>query len=68
MRNVGMYRIQRFDSTTTGLHWQIHKDAAATGGAGEPEGDRGRPRRSPGRLLRPSAPPPRIDEMILPAS
>src|SRR6476619_6794241 len=29
MRNVGMYRIQRFDSTTTGLHWQIHKDAAA---------------------------------------
>ncbi len=29
MRNVGMYRIQRFDSATAALHWQIHKDAAA---------------------------------------
>ncbi len=23
--NLGMYRIQRFDNTTTGIHWQIHK-------------------------------------------
>ncbi len=23
--NLGMYRIQRFDKTTTGIHWQIHK-------------------------------------------
>jgi menaquinone biosynthesis decarboxylase len=23
--NLGMYRMQRFDSRTTGLHWQIHK-------------------------------------------
>lgn len=23
--NLGMYRIQRFDDTTTGIHWQIHK-------------------------------------------
>src|SRR3712207_239210 len=23
--NLGMYRIQRHDSTTTGVHWQIHK-------------------------------------------
>ena len=23
--NLGMYRIQRFDETTTGIHWQIHK-------------------------------------------
>jgi 3-polyprenyl-4-hydroxybenzoate decarboxylase len=23
--NVGMYRIQRFDDTSTGIHWQIHK-------------------------------------------
>lgn len=23
--NLGMYRIQRYDSQTTGLHWQIHK-------------------------------------------
>ena len=28
-RNVGMYRVQVFDATTTGMHWQIHKDAAA---------------------------------------
>jgi 4-hydroxy-3-polyprenylbenzoate decarboxylase len=29
MRNVGMYRVQKFDTTTTAMHWQIHKDAAA---------------------------------------
>ena len=23
--NLGMYRIQRYDKTTTGIHWQIHK-------------------------------------------
>ncbi|HEY0003640.1 MAG TPA: UbiD family decarboxylase [Pyrinomonadaceae bacterium] len=23
--NLGMYRMQRYDSQTTGLHWQIHK-------------------------------------------
>ncbi len=23
--NLGMYRIQRYDQTTTGIHWQIHK-------------------------------------------
>lgn len=23
--NLGMYRIQRYDRTTTGIHWQIHK-------------------------------------------
>ncbi len=23
--NLGMYRMQRFDSTSTGMHWQIHK-------------------------------------------
>jgi len=27
-RNVGMYRMQVYDSRTTGLHWHIHKDAA----------------------------------------
>lgn len=26
-RNVGCYRMQVYDSTTTGMHWQIHKDA-----------------------------------------
>jgi len=25
-RNIGMYRIQIYDNTTTGMHWQIHKD------------------------------------------
>ncbi|HEY3862843.1 MAG TPA: menaquinone biosynthesis decarboxylase [Verrucomicrobiae bacterium] len=30
-RNVGMYRIQIFDQTTTGMHWQLHKVAARHG-------------------------------------
>lgn len=25
IRNVGMYRMQVFDNTTTGMHWQLHK-------------------------------------------
>jgi 4-hydroxy-3-polyprenylbenzoate decarboxylase len=29
VRNVGMYRVQKLDATTTAMHWQIHKDAAA---------------------------------------
>src|SRR5215210_8796494 len=28
-RNVGMYRMQKIDATTTYMHWQIHKDGAA---------------------------------------
>ena len=28
MRNVGMYRMQRFDKHTTGMHWHIHKTGA----------------------------------------
>src|SRR3712207_3900493 len=28
-RNVGMYRMQKLDSRTTAMHWQIHKDGAA---------------------------------------
>jgi len=27
-QNVGMYRMQKFDSITTGMHWQIHKHGA----------------------------------------
>ncbi len=27
-RNVGMYRLQKFDSKTTGMHWHIHKNGA----------------------------------------
>lgn len=28
-RNVGMYRLQKYDSQTTGMHWHMHKDGAA---------------------------------------
>ncbi len=28
VRNVGMYRMQVYDSRTTGMHWHIHKDGA----------------------------------------
>jgi len=27
-RNAGMYRLQKFDASTTGMHWHIHKDGA----------------------------------------
>ena len=27
-RNVGMYRMQRFDKHTTGMHWHVHKTGA----------------------------------------
>src|SRR5688500_11528408 len=30
-RNVGMYRMQKFDSRTTGMHWQLHKTGAEHG-------------------------------------
>ena len=29
IRNIGMYRIQKYDGLTTGMHWQIHKVGAA---------------------------------------
>ena len=28
VKNVGLYRMQIYDSKTTGMHWHIHKDAA----------------------------------------
>ena len=28
LRNVGMYRMQRFDKHSTGMHWHIHKTGA----------------------------------------
>lgn len=28
-RNVGMYRLQKYDSQTTGMHWHMHKDGAS---------------------------------------
>lgn len=27
-RNVGMYRLQIYDDTTTGMHWHVHKNGA----------------------------------------
>lgn len=27
-RNAGMYRLQKFDAQTTGMHWHVHKDGA----------------------------------------
>jgi 4-hydroxy-3-polyprenylbenzoate decarboxylase len=27
-RNCGMYRVQQYDRSTCGMHWQIHKDGA----------------------------------------
>jgi 4-hydroxy-3-polyprenylbenzoate decarboxylase len=27
VRNLGLYRLQRHDRTTIGMHWQIHKDS-----------------------------------------
>jgi 4-hydroxy-3-polyprenylbenzoate decarboxylase len=27
-RNVGMYRLQKYDGNTTGMHWHIHKNGA----------------------------------------
>ena len=29
LQNVGMYRMQRYDSKTTGMHWQRHKQGRA---------------------------------------
>ncbi|MFZ4116458.1 MAG: menaquinone biosynthesis decarboxylase [Chthoniobacterales bacterium] len=31
VRNIGMYRMQVYDGSTTGMHWQIHKVAARHG-------------------------------------
>ncbi|WP_456431233.1 menaquinone biosynthesis decarboxylase [Nitratifractor sp.] len=28
MQNLGMYRLQQYDRTRLGMHWQIHKDAS----------------------------------------
>jgi 4-hydroxy-3-polyprenylbenzoate decarboxylase len=39
-RNVGLYRLQRHDSRTVGLHWQIHKDSNAHHAVAERRGER----------------------------
>jgi 4-hydroxy-3-polyprenylbenzoate decarboxylase len=39
-RNLGMYRLQRHDERTLGLHWQIHKDSNAHHAVAERLGQR----------------------------
>jgi 4-hydroxy-3-polyprenylbenzoate decarboxylase len=39
-RNLGMYRLQRHDQRTLGLHWQIHKDSTAHHAVAERRGER----------------------------
>jgi len=39
-RNCGMYRLQVFDSRTTGMHWQIHKTGARHYAIHEARGER----------------------------
>ena len=39
-RNLGMYRLQRYDQRTLGLHWQLHKDSNAHHALAEARGER----------------------------
>ncbi len=39
-RNLGMYRLQRHDRRTVGLHWQIHKDSNGHHAVAERRGER----------------------------
>jgi 4-hydroxy-3-polyprenylbenzoate decarboxylase len=39
-RNLGMYRLQRYDQRTVGMHWQIHKDSNAHHAVAERRGER----------------------------
>jgi 4-hydroxy-3-polyprenylbenzoate decarboxylase len=39
-RNLGLYRLQRHDSRTVGLHWQIHKDSTSHASVAERRGER----------------------------
>ncbi|HVE63494.1 MAG TPA: menaquinone biosynthesis decarboxylase [Mycobacteriales bacterium] len=40
VRNLGMYRLQRHDRNTVGMHWQIHKDSTAHHAVAERRGER----------------------------
>lgn len=39
-RNLGLYRLQRHDARTLGMHWQIHKDSNAHHAVAERRGER----------------------------
>jgi 4-hydroxy-3-polyprenylbenzoate decarboxylase len=40
VRNLGLYRLQRHDHRTLGVHWQIHKDSNAHHAVAERRGER----------------------------
>lgn len=40
VRNIGLYRLQRHDARTVGVHWQIHKDSRAHHDVAERRGER----------------------------
>ncbi|HVE98835.1 MAG TPA: menaquinone biosynthesis decarboxylase [Mycobacteriales bacterium] len=40
VRNLGLYRLQRHDRNTVGMHWQIHKDSNAHHAVAERRGER----------------------------
>jgi 4-hydroxy-3-polyprenylbenzoate decarboxylase len=40
VRNLGLYRLQRYDRNTVGMHWQIHKDSNAHHAVAERRGER----------------------------
>jgi 4-hydroxy-3-polyprenylbenzoate decarboxylase len=69
-RNCGMYRMQVYDPSTTGMHWHMHKDGAAHYRRAEAMGKRlpvavaiGS---DPAVMYSASAPlPPDVDEMLL---
>jgi 4-hydroxy-3-polyprenylbenzoate decarboxylase len=70
-RNVGMYRLQVFDDTTLGMHWQSHKGSAEHHRAIEARGASGRMDVAialggePALTYAASAPlPPGIDEVV----
>ncbi len=68
-RNCGMYRLQLYDRTTTGMHWHLHHDAARifqdrrrAGGRTETAVAFGA---DPATIFAPAVPlPPGIDEML----
>jgi 4-hydroxy-3-polyprenylbenzoate decarboxylase len=68
-RNCGMYRLQIFDETTTGMHWHIHKDGARNYRNAEKQGHRLEAAvaigADPAVMYSATAPlPPGIDEMM----
>ncbi len=69
-RNAGMYRLQVFDSKTTGMHWHIHKDGShyfqEYRAAGKPMPVAVAVGTDPATTYAATAPLPRgVDEMIL---